>query len=364
MSRIANVTEAMYGKEPSASDTSLAHLLDYYSQAHTKEEKKKWFLEYYKSPSSIKTGNLKLIESLPDNQFVQAGTLARIWLRGCQLPQVGNKLEEFEAELLAAGCLAKLQIDSAAEKKSRKKSLLAIQNANDLVSQIDEQIDFCIQNNCVSKFDMSQWAKRNPTLTSDIQATIQRRVQKLYDEVVLSSSDPDLAEAYSYLTNRKKRDFLAFLSGILSTKVEKASRKSSGPRKTKAKTPDKLVKSLKYLQSFPELRLTSIDPKDIIGATSLWVYNTKYRILTNYVSDSGLSVKGSTLLNISDASVGKKLRKSECTVTRHSAESVVTLIPSMGKVPLKKVMDNLTTNNDITPTGRINTDTVILRARK
>lgn len=357
------MTEALYGKEPSPSDTSLANLLDYYSQAHTKEEKKKWFLEYYESPSSIKTGNLKLIESLPDNQFVQAGTLARIWLRGCQLPQVGNKLEEFEAELLAAGCLAKLQIDSAAEKKSRKKNLLAIQNANDLVSQIDEQIDFCIQNNCVSKFDMGQWVKRNPTLTSDIQATIQRRVQKLYDEVVLSSSDPDLAEAYSYLTNRKKRDFLAFLSGILSTKVEKASRKSSGPRKTKAKTPDKLVKSLKYLQSFPELRLTSIDPKDIIGATSLWVYNTKYRILTNYVSDSGLSVKGSTLLNISDASVGKKLRKSECTVTRHSAESVVTLIPSMGKVPLKKVMDNLTTN-DITPTGRINTDTVILRASK
>jgi len=354
MSRIANVTEAMYGKEPSPSDTSLANLLDYYSQAHTKEEKKKWFLEYYESPSSIKTGNLKLIESLPDNQFVQAGTLARIWLRGCQLPQVGNKLEEFEAELLAAGCLAKLQIDSAAEKKSRKKNLLAIQNANDLVSQIDEQIDLCIQNNCVSKFDMSQWAKRNPTLTSDIQATIQRRVQKLYDEVVLSASDPDLAEAYSYLTNRKKRDFLAFLSGILSTKVEKASRKPSGPRKTKAKTPDKLVKSLKYLQSFEELKLTSVDPKEIVGATSLWVYNTKYRILTNYVSDSGLSIKGTTLLNISDASVGKKVRKPEC---------LVPLIPSMGKVPLKKVMDNLTTN-DITPTGRINTDTVILRASK
>jgi hypothetical protein len=176
----------------------------------------------------------------------------------------------------------------------------------------------------------------------------------LYDEVVLSASDPDLAEAYSHLTPRKKRDFLAFLSGILSTKVEKVSRKPSGPRKTKAKTPDKLVKSLKYLPSFPELRLTSIDPKEIVGATSLWVYNTKYRILTNYVSDSGLSVKGSTLLNISDASVGKKLRK---------PESVVTLIPSMGKVLLKKVMDNLTTN-DIKPTGRINTDTVILRAIK
>lgn len=351
MSRIANVTEAMYGKEPSPSDTSLANLLDYYSQAHTKEEKKKWFLEYLKITES---GSFSAISILPDNQFVQAGTLARIWMRGCQLPQVGNNLEEFEAKLLAEACALKFQTDSAAEKKSRLKNLLAIQNANDLVSQIDEQIDLCIQTNCVSKFDIEKWIKRNPTLTSDIQDTIHRRVQKLYDEVVLSASDPDLAEAYSHLTTRKKRDFLAFLSGILSTKVEKVSRKPSGPRKTKAKTPDKLVKSLKYLPSFPELRLTSIDPKEIVGATSLWVYNTKYRILTNYVSDSGLSVKGSTLLNISDASVGKKLRKPEC---------LVTLIPSMGKVLLKKVMDNLTTN-DIKPTGRINTDTVILRAIK
>ena len=355
MSRIANVTEAMYGKEPSPSDTSLANLLDYYSQAHTKEEKKKWFLEYYKSTSSIKTGNLKLIESLPDNQFIQAGTLARIWLRGGKLPQVGNNLEEFEAKLLAEGRALKSQSDSAGEKKSRLKNLLASQNANDLVSQIDEQIDLCIQTNCVSKFDIEKWVKRNPTLTSDIQDTIHRRVQKLYDEVVLSASEPDLAEAYSHLTTRKKRDFLAFLSGILSTKVEKVSRKPrGGPRKTKAKTPDKLVKYIKYMPSFEDLKLTSIDPKEIVGATSLWVYNTKYRILTNYVSDSGLSIKGTTLLNISDASVGKKLRKPEC---------LVTLIPSMGKVLLKKVMDNLTTN-DIKPTGRINTHTVILRAIK
>lgn len=44
--RIANVNEAMYGKEPSAKD-SLSTLLDYYSKAHTKEEKKTWFLEWY-----------------------------------------------------------------------------------------------------------------------------------------------------------------------------------------------------------------------------------------------------------------------------------------------------------------------------
>ena len=84
------------------------------------------------------------------------------------------------------------------------------------------------------------------------------------------------------------------------------------------------------------------------------MYNTKYRILTNYKSDTGLSVKGSTLLNISDDSVGKKVRK---------PEMVVPTILSLGKVPLKKVLDDLTTSQ-IQPNGRINKDTIILRAIK
>ena len=126
------------------------------------------------------------------------------------------------------------------------------------------------------------------------------------------------------------------------------------PRKAKAKTPEKLVKRLNYMQEFKDLKIKSIDPTDIIGATSLWVYNTKYRILTNYKSDTGLSVKGSTLLNISDDSVGKKVRK---------PEMVVPTILSLGKVPLKKVLDDLTTSQ-IQPNGRINKDTIILRAIK
>ena len=182
---------------------------------------------------------------------------------------------------------------------------------------------------------------------------IRSRVLKLRDEIVGSETDPELAEGYSHITKRKKRDFVLFLEEIAACKVEKG-KTTRKPRKVKAKSPEKLVQRLKYLKEFKDLNLTSIDPTEIIGATSLWVYNTKYRILTNYKSDTGLSVKGSTLLNISDDSVGKKVRK---------PEMVVPTILSLGKVPLKKVLDDLTTSQ-IQPNGRINKDTIILRAIK
>ncbi|MEI7674727.1 MAG: hypothetical protein WCI60_03260 [bacterium] len=349
MSRIANVNEAMYGKEPSATNTSLAVLLDYYAQAHTKEEKKKWYIDYLNLTDPQYSA---IIAILPDSNFASIGSLARIWVRGGTLIAVDNSLKAATIKFLAEAKKIQMESDADNIKKTRTKEILTLRLSQDLIGQIDEQIDICMQNNYSSKFDMASWVKGNK-VSLDIQSKIQTRVQKMYDEVVLSDSDLDLAEGYSHLTKRKKRDFLAFLSSILSTRIDNASRKPGVPRKVKAKTPDKLVKYIKYMPDFPGLKLTSIDPKEIIGATSLWVYNSKYRLLTNYMSDAGLSIKGSTLINIS-SSVGKKVRK---------PEQVIPMISSMTKPALKKVMDNLTTTETVC-NGRINKDIVLLRAVK
>lgn len=350
--RIANVNEAMYGKEPDAKTSSLSTLLDYYAQAHTKEEKKKWFLSYFESPSSEKTGTLKMVASLPDSMFASAGTLARIWMRGLKSNEVYDKLLEFEEKLVADGRKHQNQTETEEAKKARLKELTLAREAQDQISFVDSQIDSFIENGYKSNFNMASWAKSVKVSTQTMDK-IRARVEKLRDELIESATDPDLAEGYSHITKRKKRDFIEFLDSIASHKITKAV-SSRKPRKTKAKTPEKLVKNLKFLKEFKDLKLTSIDPTDIIGATSLWVYNTKYRVLTNYLSDKGLSVKGSTLLNMSDESVGKKVRK---------PEQVVSAIATMGKVPLRKVLDGLTTTA-ISPNGRINKDIVLLRAIK
>jgi hypothetical protein len=136
--------------------------------------------------------------------------------------------------------------------------------------------------------------------------------------------------------------------------VAKTNRK---PRKRKQKSPDQLVSKMKYLDKFEELKLESIQPKDIIGSLQLWVYNTKTRKLGCYVADDagGLSVKGSSLLNFTESkSVNKKLRKPEATLPE---------ILKGGKVYLRNALDNI--KAVATPlTGRINSDTILLRIVK
>jgi hypothetical protein len=103
--------------------------------------------------------------------------------------------------------------------------------------------------------------------------------------------------------------------------------------------------------------LTSIEPKGIIGASQLWVYNTKTRNLSVYhaVDRDGLSVRGSTLTGFDEAvSITKKLRK---------PEQVIPQVLNLAKVPLRQIMKDLTTTEQ-KATGRINTDTILLRVLK
>jgi hypothetical protein len=110
---------------------------------------------------------------------------------------------------------------------------------------------------------------------------------------------------------------------------------------------------MKYMREFTELSLKSIKPEDILTASELWVYNTKYRKVQVYRAESGtLSVKGTTILgfNVKD-SMSMTLRKPE--------EFFKGL--SMGKRALNGAIKKLTTK-PTTPNGRVNEECVLLGA--
>lgn len=131
-------------------------------------------------------------------------------------------------------------------------------------------------------------------------------------------------------------------------------------RKTRAKkvaSAADLVKGLKYQKQFPPLKIVSINPADIVGSKQVWVYNTKTRKLTKYdaIGPSGIQVKRTTLTGFDpDKSSTKSVRKPEETINK---------LLAAGKVTLRKFLDELKTN-ETKPTGRINTDTVLLRVIK
>jgi hypothetical protein len=141
------------------------------------------------------------------------------------------------------------------------------------------------------------------------------------------------------------------------TEVEAAGQAIRKPRAKKIKPASVLVSKLQFLPEFKELNITSVDPKGIINASQLWVFNPKTRNLSVYhaVGRSGLSVRGTTITGYdTDASITKKIRK---------PEQVIPQLMVAGKVDLRNLMKNLSTTEN-KANGRINKDTTLLRIVK
>jgi hypothetical protein len=126
------------------------------------------------------------------------------------------------------------------------------------------------------------------------------------------------------------------------------------PRKRKEKPAGIQVAKMQYLADFPELKLTSIHPTKIVGASQLWTYNTKNKKLAVYyaTSSKGFTVKGTSIQGWDpESSAQNGLRKPSVTIEE---------VMSGGKPQLQKLLSKLTTITT-KPNGRVNSDTILLR---
>lgn len=133
-------------------------------------------------------------------------------------------------------------------------------------------------------------------------------------------------------------------------------------RRTKRKArkkkiiPSKMVKRLKYKKTCEDYKLKSIQAEQIVGARILWIFNTKNRKITQYVSEDkvGLMVKGSSLLNWDmKKSKEKKLKIKDI-------ESFINGVNDAGKVELRTILDTVK-GKEKEPNGRINKNHILLR---
>lgn len=179
-----------------------------------------------------------------------------------------------------------------------------------------------------------------------------------YDEA-LNSDDEQLSEAYSHYGKTNLKKLISFCDLVITDciKLSGESVKNKKPRKRKTKTHDQLVAKVKYCEKFDELNLISQKPKDIIGASQIWVYNTKYKKLGCYHANdaSGFSVKGTTIVNFNEnKSIQKSLRK---------PKDVLTILINGGKLVLRNLISEIVTVES-NLNGRLNDDTVIVRIIK
>lgn len=189
----------------------------------------------------------------------------------------------------------------------------------------------------------------------------------LYDEIdeLIAKKTPDLVEGYKHLkTAKDKKDYLNFIKGIiddcqkfLNAATAAKVRAVRQPRAKKKVPVEKLVAKVKYQKESAEYKLTSVDPVNIVGATEVYLFNTKYRQLIQLVAASvdGFSIKGTTITNIrEEACLKKTLRK---------PEDVLTEIGKTTKARVNKVFLDIKTKSAVA-NGRLNEETIILKVFK
>jgi hypothetical protein len=182
-------------------------------------------------------------------------------------------------------------------------------------------------------------------------------MKKWADEcrIALTEKDPVINEAYQNYTLVQLKKMVGLYDQIISDTLKvMGEHVAAKPQRAKrVKSPEQQIKKLKFCETYAPLSLTSIRPIRIVGASELFAYNTKTRMLTHYhaENETGLGIKGSTVTNYATTSRTKKLRKPEVHLPK---------LLTSGKVILKHFMENLTTR-DGKVTGRINTDTVLLK---
>ena len=248
-----------------------------------------------------------------------------------------------------------------AEEAKKPKKTVSIQDrireqVYDFISGIEGKIDDFINSDFKLKYDCYQHLQ-----DMGCKAVHARKMRELYMNLynesvdVFNGEDDYLNEAFGHLKPKYQEKMMHFF-GVIIDDIDRLIKNATAqrkPRKVKAKSASKLIKNLKYQQEHPELKLVSINPEKIVGASELWVYNTKYNRLGVYYAENsvrGFSVKGCTIQNFD-----------EQTSTQKTARKPEDALSKLTKQSLRKKMKEMKTK-DQTVTGRINSQTILLGA--
>jgi len=350
----------MNGEEPilsvSPCVSEIIRAYNWYSANCTNDDAVKYIITYLKS-KKVSKEQIKKVGYIDPFKLRNIGWNCRILSNGGSLPEDITKASFSK--------LADL-IDAAKEKEepTEDKPVFTIQDrikdrSAELIGTLEIEIDWFVMHDGTD-FDVVDWFRKN-AIKPLMAKKIAEYYQPLYAEVfdAIKGKDEDLKYAYRHWKKPVLKKYLEFIKSIITTAETNSIvvRTQKNPRKKKVKPASQLVSKMKYKEKDESLNLTSILPATIIGVDQLWVFNTKTRMLSVYnaMGPAGIQVKGTTLTGYDEkTSVTKKVRKPEQTLPR---------LLEGGKLVLRKVMDEIKCKPK-EATGRINSDTVLLRVIK
>lgn len=331
--------------------SSLNAALNYYNEQHDNKEKRKWALTYVAKTDKKLAVELNSIAA--DWEFRSFGTLARLVSRGSILEEkeelwMSKRLRQLKALIPATVATANVAAPVTNVISIQERIL---EKAREIAGEIDGSIDDFVLSGCPKDHKLSVSIKAlNAPIAKHISTFYAKQKKEL--EEVLEGSDEQLVEGYGNFTKTQLKRFLALIDSIVGDAEQVKKTVVRTPRLRKPKPAGEVVKRMKFKQSDETYGIQSVAPYKIIGASELWVFNTKYKKLTVYraVDNDTLTVKGTTIMNYSTVtSASKTLRKPE----------LIKDYAKLGKRALNTTYKDIKTKPTI-PNGRVNEECVIM----
>lgn len=299
-----------------------------------------------------------------NNRHAEAKKLKRVsdtWLPTtvawvCRMLSKGYKLPASSKTFIEQRLTETLARVSKDEPKEEAAPVISIQQRvrerqMEIIGDIEEMID------SGQEFSLYDWLKSKSIPASYCTGIVSQYAPWLAELIeAYEGGDPQLKEAYRYLSKPQLRKRIEFMNKLIedAERYGNVAKKTRAPRKPRAVSVEKKLKGLKYQKEDNTFKIASINPEKILGAQELWTFNTKYKIVTVFraLDRGGLQVKGTSIINYDEKTSSSK----GC---GRKPETVLDKLQNGGKIVLRKLMDELKTDKPLQL--RINENTILMK---
>ena len=349
---------------PDRFSKSVYEAMRHYSYFYGQKDYVSWTVEWVKSnrPNDLKS--YKAGEDWRTSSTL--GSLVRIHSMGAPIPE--SYLDFINKQIDTVVSSGKINIENAVEEveddapvvKKKNPSELLKEKTLAVMGEIEGFIDDHLEGTLDKNFSLYTHLKGLDAATQTAHDIIRayREMEAELSELLVEKTE-DLVEGYSHMTLSQQKKLLKLISAFINdgekyVLSKKATRK---PRAKKATPATKQVEKVIYQKESAEYKITSTSPAYIVGATEVYLFNTKTRVIKYLVTNNndGFIVKGTSIKNYDEElSFKKKLRKPEETI---DSINKVTKLRALKALKALKTADKPTDS-------RINADTVILKVNK
>jgi len=343
---------------------SILETLRHYGYFYEKKSYVSWAQEWIKTH---RPNDLKAFKASEDwRTSPTLASLMKMELMGAELDQAAKDfMHDNVIDIVRFG---EINIENKVDDEDDDQPVVKKKNPSELLREktlgvmgdIEGFIDDHLEGNLDKKFSLYTHLKG-----IDAAAQSGRDIIKFYKEMeselieLTVDKNEDLVEGYSNMSISEQKQLLKLISSFV-TDAEKfvlSKKANRKPRVKKATPATKQVQKVVYQKESTDYKITSTSPAYIVGATEVYLFNTKTRVIKYLVTNNsdGFIVSGTTVKNYDEElSFKKKLRKPEETIDS------INKVTKLRALKALKALKTAQTSTD----GRINADTVILKVNK